>query len=87
MQNKNNERFCEPFNMTPKQFQAYKDSKQTRWLWYVFWMALGTIFNDRVYIYIIATFWLIGSYWHNAKCEEQWIKDGSLQRREDAKNK
>jgi hypothetical protein len=79
MQN-NNERYCEPFNMTPQEFRNYKDSKQTRLIWYVVGMAVVTIFNDRMYFYVLFTLILIGSYYRNAKCEEQWIKDGSLKR-------
>ncbi len=79
MQN-NNQRYCEPFNMTPKQFQEYQESKKTRLLWYIFWMVLASVFVDRIVLYIIITGWLIGSYRKNMKCEEQWIKDGSLKR-------
>lgn len=81
MQN-DKERYCERFNMTAQEFQDYKDSKKTRIIWYIFGMFIVTLFNDRIIGYIILTFLLFYSYYHNAKCEEQWIKDGSV-RKED----
>jgi len=75
-------RYCDRFNMSAQEFQDYKSSKYTRIFLYLLVMVFVTIFNDRWTGYIFLTGWLLISYWHNAKQEQQWIKDGSM-RRED----
>lgn len=79
MNNSNNEnRYCEPFNMTPREFQDYKASKFTRLIIYVVAMVISSLFYERWTGYIIFTIMLIWSYIHDAKCEAQWKKDGIM---------
>lgn len=73
----NEKRYCDRFNMTANQLYDYKLSKKTRIVWYVIAMIAFTIFKDRITAYVCLTFLLCSSYYHNYKCEEQWIKDGS----------
>ena len=74
----NNERYCDRFNMSASEFQSYKSSKKTRIFLYLVCMFVVTFFYARVLGYVVITFWLISSYVHDAKREEQWIKDGSV---------
>jgi hypothetical protein len=71
-------RFCPPLEMTPQQFQEYKSSKVTRIFLYIIAMIVVSIFKEKWTAYTVFTIWLLGSYWYNAKCEEQWVKDGSV---------
>lgn len=84
MENKDEKRYCEPFNMTPQEFSDYKASKFTRLILYAIAMIISSLFYERWSGYIIFTVLLIWSYVHDAKREEQWKKDGSM-RDEDLK--
>lgn len=84
MDNKNENRYCEPFNMTPQEFYDYKAGKFTRLIPYAIAMIISTLFYEKWTGYIMFTAMLIWSYVHDAKCEAQWKKDGSM-RDEDLK--
>jgi hypothetical protein len=71
-------RFCEPFSMTPQEFDGYKRSKSTRIAWYILAMIFVSIFNERMFGYVYLTFLLIFSYWYDSMKEKQWKKDGSM---------
>lgn len=78
MQNNNNGRYCDRFNMTPQQFQNYKDNKTVRVVIYIIAMIGVTIFQDRIWGYVAFTFFLVSAIYNDYKKEEQWMKDGSM---------
>lgn len=75
---KNETRICEPFNMTPQEYQSYKASKFTRLIWYAIGMLFISICREKISGYIMLTIILILSYVHDYLNECQWKKDGSM---------
>jgi len=74
----NDKRECDRFNMGVNEFQEYKFKKKTRVLWYILWMVVVSIFNDRTYGYIYITGWLMLSYLLDNIREKRWIEEGSV---------
>lgn len=74
-----NERYCDRFNMSPQEFQNYKESKIGRLVIYIIAMIAVSIFTERWSGYICFTFLLLLlSYYNDYKCEKQWLSDGSV---------
>ena len=78
MNDNQDNRYCDRFNMTPQEFQNYKESKLGRLVIYIIAMIAVSIFVEKWCGYICFTFLLLLSYYNDYKCEQQWLKDGSV---------
>ncbi|WP_066713152.1 hypothetical protein [Clostridium sp. Marseille-P299] len=78
MNDDNNKRYCGRFNMSAREFQNYKEWKKIRVILYIVAMIGSSIFIDRISLWFILTIYLMFKIGHEHKCEEQWIKDGSI---------
>ena len=76
--NYNDTRYCDYFNMNYIGFQEYKRWKRTRFILYIMAMLLFSIFIDRYTAWTLLTLFYWLAVRHDKKCEEQWIKDGSI---------